>query len=142
MGACSNLKDAPLCIRPEPETETTHIAEELNVPAPIRRFAFDRHKERFYGPRKSVVLWAEGAFHQYHGGTSSKTVEDRDRMLEVFRRQYAEIRGKPYGTRDREPHLFGSYVGPSSALHTESAEQGKMRFTMIRDWGRAEWPYD
>lgn len=89
-----------------------------------------------------VVLWAEGAFHQYHGGTSSKTIEDRDRMLEVFRRQYEEIRGKPYGTRDREPHLFGSYVGPSSALHTESAEQGKVRFTMIRDWGRAEWPYD
>lgn len=53
-------QDAPLFIRPEPETEPTHIAEELNVPAPVRRLAFDKHKERFYGPQKSFVIWAEG----------------------------------------------------------------------------------
>ena len=29
--------DAPLYLKPEPETELTHIAEELNLPVPIRR---------------------------------------------------------------------------------------------------------
>lgn len=91
---------------------------------------------------KLVVLWAEGAFHQYHGGTSSKSIEDREALLELFRRQYQEIRGRPYGTWDREPHLFGAYVGPAYALHVESAAQGKIRFDMIRDWGRVEWPYE
>ena len=42
-------QDAPLFIKPEPETEPTQIAEELNVPAPIRRLAFDKHRAAIYG---------------------------------------------------------------------------------------------
>jgi hypothetical protein len=53
-------QDAPLFIKPEPETEPTHIAEELNVPAAIRRVAFFKHSNRFYGPDKSLAIWAEG----------------------------------------------------------------------------------
>ena len=53
-------QDAPLFIKPEAESDPTHIAEEMNVPAPIRRLAFDRHKTRFYGPGKSIAIWAEG----------------------------------------------------------------------------------
>jgi hypothetical protein len=53
-------QDAPLFIRPERETEPTHIAEELNLPAPIRRLAFDQHKDLYYGQNKSLVIWAEG----------------------------------------------------------------------------------
>ena len=34
--------DAPLYLKPEPETELTHIAEELNLPVPIRRAAAGR----------------------------------------------------------------------------------------------------
>lgn len=52
--------DAPLFIKPEPETEPTHIAEELNLPAPIRRLAFSKDKERFYGPERSLAIWVEG----------------------------------------------------------------------------------
>jgi hypothetical protein len=53
-------QDAPLFIKPEPETEPTHIAEELNVPAPIRRLAFDKHTSLFYGKGKNLAIWAEG----------------------------------------------------------------------------------
>lgn len=53
-------QDAPLFIKPEPEAEPTHIAEELNVPAGIRRLAFAKHPERFYGAEKSLAIWAEG----------------------------------------------------------------------------------
>src|SRR5262249_36514852 len=34
--------DAQLYIHPQPEDEPTHIAEELNLPAPIRRRAFEK----------------------------------------------------------------------------------------------------
>jgi hypothetical protein len=34
--------DTPLYNRPQPETEPTHIAEELNLPTPIRRRAFEK----------------------------------------------------------------------------------------------------
>jgi hypothetical protein len=53
-------QDAPLFIQPERETEATHIAEELNLPAPIRRLAFDKYKDRYYGATKSLVIWADG----------------------------------------------------------------------------------
>jgi len=53
-------QDAPLFTRPEREASPTHIARELNVPAPVRRLAFERHKELFYGPGKSVMIWADG----------------------------------------------------------------------------------
>lgn len=53
-------QDAPLFIKPEPEVSPTHIAKELNVPAPIRRLAFAEEKSRFYGRDKSFAIWAEG----------------------------------------------------------------------------------
>jgi len=53
-------QDAPLFVKPEPEPEPTHIAEEMNVPAAIRRLAFAKHQERFYGAGKSFAIWGEG----------------------------------------------------------------------------------
>lgn len=52
-------QDAPLFIRPAPETDPSHIAEEINLPAPIRRLSFDAYKDRFYGPCLSIAIWAE-----------------------------------------------------------------------------------
>jgi hypothetical protein len=53
-------QDAPLFIHPEPEPDDSHIAGELNVPAPMRRQAFARHAKRFYGPNRSLAIWAGG----------------------------------------------------------------------------------
>jgi hypothetical protein len=53
-------QDAPLFIKPQPEAEPTHIADEMNVPAAIRRLAFAKHPESYYGQEKSVAIWAEG----------------------------------------------------------------------------------
>jgi hypothetical protein len=68
-------QDAPLYNRPRPEAEPTHIAEELNLPVPIRRRAFGEEvvvdgKERtqasaiYYGTSEndvaqSVVIYAK-----------------------------------------------------------------------------------
>ncbi|HXI22236.1 MAG TPA: hypothetical protein VNG71_00070 [Pyrinomonadaceae bacterium] len=53
-------QDTPLFIKPEPEGRDTHIAKEMNVPAPIRRRAFAEEKDRFYGENKSLAIWVEG----------------------------------------------------------------------------------
>jgi hypothetical protein len=57
----------PLFTRPEAEDEPTHIAAELNVPAPIRRRALEervpgqargRASAAYYGDGKSITIWA------------------------------------------------------------------------------------
>jgi hypothetical protein len=63
--------DTPLYNRPQPETDPTHIAGELNLPTPIRRRAFAKPfaggkpgemeaSDLYYGVRKSVSIWAPG----------------------------------------------------------------------------------
>jgi len=49
--------DAPLFVRPEPETDPTQIAEELNVPVPIARRALETRTADYYGPGKSMEIW-------------------------------------------------------------------------------------
>jgi hypothetical protein len=53
-------QDAPLFVAPSPEEDPTHIAEEINLPAAIRRKAFDDRKQDFYGEGLSLSVRAEG----------------------------------------------------------------------------------
>ena len=53
-------QDAPLFVAPQPETDPSHIAEELNLPAAIRRHAFDASPGAFYGDGSSLSIRAEG----------------------------------------------------------------------------------
>jgi len=53
-------QDAPLFQKSESETDSSHITEEPNVPAPIRRLAFSKHPDQFYGQGKSFTIWTEG----------------------------------------------------------------------------------
>lgn len=52
--------DAPLFTRPVEEPDPTHVADELNVPAPIRRRALDERTADYYGPKKSLYIWRDG----------------------------------------------------------------------------------
>lgn len=52
-----------LFTNPAPEAEPTAIAGELNLPAPIRRRAFEKHKEDYYGAGKSFAIWAGSWAH-------------------------------------------------------------------------------
>ncbi|MFZ2313599.1 MAG: hypothetical protein WAV82_13385, partial [Methylobacter sp.] len=52
--------DSPLYINPEPETDPTHIADEFNLPVPIRRRLFEEQKTRLYGEGKSLQIWLSG----------------------------------------------------------------------------------
>lgn len=49
--------NGPLFIHPEAETDPTHIAEELNLPIPIRRRLFEENLAQLYGDEKSFQIW-------------------------------------------------------------------------------------
>ena len=49
--------DAPLYARTQPEPDPSHIANESNLPVPIRRLAFEQNTSRYYGPEKSLQIW-------------------------------------------------------------------------------------
>jgi hypothetical protein len=52
--------DMPLFNHPETETEITHLAEEINVPTPIRRLVFRENKESYYDKERSIFIWVDG----------------------------------------------------------------------------------
>jgi len=68
--------DAPLYVKPEPEAEDTHVAEELNLPIPIDRRAFAARKGDYYGPGKSLRIWVGEPDPQ-----SSKNSKNRKTVL-------------------------------------------------------------
>jgi hypothetical protein len=49
--------DTQLVTLPFREPEPTHIADEMNVPAPIRRRAMDERTADYYGAGKSLSIW-------------------------------------------------------------------------------------
>jgi hypothetical protein len=53
-------QDAPLFVAPQAEADPSHIAEELNLPAAIRRHAFDASPGAFYGDGLGMSIRAEG----------------------------------------------------------------------------------
>lgn len=68
--------DIPLYNRPQPEAEPTHIAEELNLPTPIRRRRFETHKTDYYGERKSLQIWK--------GKPMSETISKKDGVKSIL----------------------------------------------------------
>jgi hypothetical protein len=51
--------DSPLYARPTPELEPTDIADEPNLPVPIRRRALEARKTDYYGRDKSLQIWVK-----------------------------------------------------------------------------------
>jgi hypothetical protein len=52
-------QDTQLFRKPEPESQPTGIAEESNLPIPIRGLSFADHLSAYYGPEKSLAIWAK-----------------------------------------------------------------------------------
>ncbi|MBU6257823.1 MAG: hypothetical protein KGL18_20510 [Burkholderiales bacterium] len=53
-------QDAPLFVAPQRETDPTSIADEMNLPAPIRRAAFAAAPSRYLGDGASLAIYVEG----------------------------------------------------------------------------------
>jgi hypothetical protein len=52
--------DSALYTLPEVEDEITHLAESINVPAPIGRRTLARHLDSYYGDGRSLTVWFDG----------------------------------------------------------------------------------
>ncbi len=53
-------QDAPLYVAPRTASDPTGIAQELDLPVPIRRLAFDENVADYAGPGASLAIHAEG----------------------------------------------------------------------------------
>ena len=53
--------DTQLVTLPFREPEPTHIADEMNVPSPIRRRALEERTADYYGAGKSILIWVGDA---------------------------------------------------------------------------------
>ncbi len=49
--------DIELFTKPVPEPAACHVADEMNVPAPVRRRALTERPYDYYGPLKSLCVW-------------------------------------------------------------------------------------
>jgi glycosyltransferase involved in cell wall biosynthesis len=89
------------------------------------------------------VLPGEGSFHQFHGGVTTSSREDREALLELFRIQLEAIwDGQFGGALKREPILLGSITSHSLPFLIESSQYAKSRFEKMAARSAAFWPDD
>ena len=71
-----------------------------------------------------VTMLGEGSFHQVHGGTTTNAPESTERMdvLDSYREQYAEIRGRVFKSPAKLVHYVGAL--PDSARRTKPRRMG------------------
>ncbi len=67
-------QDTPLYVKPLPETDPVHIADEMNLPVPIRRRPFERRLDRYYGAGRSVAIYADWASHDPNQPLPSQSI--------------------------------------------------------------------
>ena len=97
------------------------------------------HKSSYY----YFVLPGEGSFHQFHGGVTTSSREDREALLELFRIQLDEIwEGQFGGALKREPILLGSITSHALPFLIESSQFANSRFEKMATRSAAFWPDD
>lgn len=89
-----------------------------------------------------IILPGEGNFHQYHGGVTTKVVENRAATLETFNNQLNSCWGGQYRALSREPLLFGNVGGSAQRFLQMSCDSGMKRFARLAGAGQPAWPDD
>lgn len=124
-------QDAPLFVQPEKQTEPTQIAQELNVPASIRRLAFDKYPEKFYGEGKSFMISAEGF---PAAGSPQPVPVSLLKAADLSHWQYTP----PRGHIAVDP-VLGRFVFPPSQLPRKGVRV-TYRYAFPNDMGGGEYP--
>lgn len=83
--------DTQLYTLPVSEPEPTHIADEMNVPAPIRRRAFDDRTADYYGAGKSLMIWVG----DLHSPVPLENIVSADLSGWAYRPQGAQVAVDP-----------------------------------------------
>ncbi|WP_328959116.1 hypothetical protein [Kitasatospora purpeofusca] len=120
--------DTALFTKPVPEPSPCHVADEMNVPAPIRRRALTERLHDYYGPFKSLCVWT--------GPDPDDDVVPLDRIVS------ADLSGWIYTPRDGQvavdPVLgriaFPEHTGPEQGVRVT------YHHTSAGDFGGGEYP--
>ena len=117
-------QDIPLFTHPATEPDPSHLAEEINVPAPIRRLALKAslelikpEEERYYGANLSFRIWV-GATEHPRAGIVACNLTDRQHRPEKGSIAVDPVLGRiafPVGQEpDRDAVRVEYYYGASS----------------------------
>ncbi|MBC6961576.1 MAG: hypothetical protein DWB48_02260 [Nitrosomonas sp.] len=84
--------NAPLFVKPEPETDPIHITDEFNLPVPIRRRLPDAHFDKLYGEDKSFFIW-KGARQKGSSGAVPEPLKEKIIIADLSGWRYIPHRG-------------------------------------------------
>ena len=80
-----------------------------------------------------VALPGEGSFHQDHSGTTTgRTLEDREHIVEQYRKHYIEITGSEIVFNVRSPILHGLVRRTTQMVPTISREFGRAKAKILK----------
>ena len=89
-----------------------------------------------------TILFAEGNFHQFHGGVTTSNLEQRQAMIDEFDQQLvAKWGGKFHGLR-RRPLYSGAITRQALPFLTHCALGGQIRFARFAKNNANPWPDD
>lgn len=89
-----------------------------------------------------VVLPGEGNFHQFHGGTSTTSGEERDNLVKTFKAQLDQFWPGGFKGVSRNPTLFGAMPPQAMPFLQASISSSMARSERLRAGGRELWEDD
>jgi hypothetical protein len=92
-----------------------------------------RESTRFF------VLAGEGSFHQFHGGVTTRELEEREAMLLAFDQRLEELYAGPFKSSAREPQLLGAVTHFAQAFLAQSLDRSLRRFSIHAKQGQGFW---
>jgi glycosyltransferase involved in cell wall biosynthesis len=88
------------------------------------------------------VTPGEGSFHQYHGGVTTSSYEEREAEIEKHRIQLHSYWPEGFHSLRREPTLIGEISPQSVSFLQDSLEFAQKRTKRLTNQGRPFWPDD
>jgi len=89
-----------------------------------------------------VILPGEGNFHQFHGGTSTTSGEERDALVKTFKEQLDGCWPGGFKAVSRQPTLFGTIPPAALPFLLASANSSAARYERFAASGREPWEDD
>ena len=94
-------------------------------------------------PHTRVFVWpGEGSFHQYHGGVTTSSYDDRQAEIERHRTQLHSYWPGGFHALRREPVLFGGVPAQAQPFLAESLQRCQNRLRKKAQQGQTPWPDD
>lgn len=92
-------------------------------------------------PGTSVfVLPGEGSFHQFHGGVTTSSYEEREAEIERHRQQLHSYWPGGFHSLRRQPVLLGKVSPQAHPFFKFSLERSEQRFQRLAKQGKEPWP--